>query len=237
MYNAETIGIVFWNTWYRADAQKQVDHINRLDDGMRQLGAHAVLFCLSEVSSTDGHQEGGLLGRLSGEGFGTRYTPVSYVRDKKLHEGLAMASRDKVNFDSFTVTPLDEQRGIASRKMRQAVSMEYAGFEVVSAHLSYPRPTHRETEGLQALVRGGNQVFGGDFNTLVSKKVVSELGHKGLVELYDKAQRATVPLHRNSKWGFALDHVLTSPGIAAGARLKVGDAGPSNHRPLLVTIQ
>lgn len=237
MSTTEAASIVFWNTWYRAEPSKQMDHIKMLDNSLRQLGAATVLFCLSEVSSVDGSQGGGLLGHLNAQDFGVRYTPVSYVRDKKLYEGLAMTSRDDLDFDSFEVFGLGEQRGIASRKSRQAVRMNYGNLEVISAHASYPRPTHQEIEGLKGLVRHGNQLFGGDFNTLISKNIVHELCHSGLVELRDKERRTTVPLHRNSKFGFALDHVLASPGVAATTTLEIGHTGPSNHRPLLATIQ
>lgn len=236
MNSTETKGLVFWNTWYRASAEEQMEHVERLDERMRSLGAQTVLFCLSEVSSADGIAEGGLLGQLGENGFQSRYTPVSYVRDKKLHEGLSMTSRDELDFDTFAIYSLGQQRGIASRKQRQAVRMNYGAIEVVSAHLSYPRPRAIEIDGLRSMIRGGNQVFGGDFNTLISKSVVTKLGYDGLVPLEAHNHRATVPVP-GGRLGFTLDHVLISQGMLASARLEVGEAGPSNHRPLLVAIE
>lgn len=243
--------MVYWNTWYRAEPAKQLEHIERLDEQLRNYGAQVVVLCLSEVTATGRAKKPGLFEHLQEADFNPFYTTVSHIKKRpKVHEGLVVASRD-TNFASAAMlydidVPLREQRAIKNMKLRQATRVHLPDVDIIGAHLSYPKPDEEEIRGILDLVhhtpchesaKTHAKVVGGDFNTVVSKEIVDRFETEGLVKLRDPEHTVTCALRPGSKYGFELDHVFVTENIATQAQLVVGDQGPSNHNPLLVTIR
>lgn len=250
---AETqkLGIIYWNTWYRADPKKQIRHLTELEMAMADRGIDRTLLCLSEVSREipgDRGSRQGLLEQLDTAGYKTWYEPISTVRDRRVQEGLCIATRNIVDIEYLCSTHLRRQRGIASVKDRQVtgVEVEHRGspLQVYLAHLSYLSPAKKERNGLvDRLIQDGprdgepvRQIVGGDFNTVTSRRIIEDLEAFAMTKLTDGSRfsRATVPLGRLSFVGMELDHVLVGDGVRAS--MQIGDRGPSNHTPLLVEV-
>jgi endonuclease/exonuclease/phosphatase family metal-dependent hydrolase len=250
MINPNTLGIVYWNTWYRADPQEQLQHLQQLEEQLkRQRQAAKVILCLSEATLTT-NSDDGLVNLIEQEGYATAHRPTSTLKPG-LEECLAIASRDIAVKDndrldregSTAFTCLTKRQGIRNFKTRWHGAIQVgengtSDFRIATAHLSTIRPTSQELERTIAI--GGSAVFGGDFNTLASKAYVEQIEQAlGMVELAaTNGPTATVPLipWGNSGLGWRLDHVLVAPELEHASRLEVGYRGPSNHRPLLVAV-
>jgi hypothetical protein len=249
MINPNTLGIVYWNTWYHAEPRKQLEHLRTLEEQLRQRQAGSVVLCLSEATHTS--RNDGLVDLLKIEGYSTAHRTTS-ILERGREECLAIASRDVPLYDdvngngsqgSTRFTELVAKRGIRNFKRRWHAALQLgntataADFKIATAHLSTIRPSNEELTRSVSL--GNAAVYGGDFNTLVSDRYVrTVMSELDMVKLEDPSIRATVPLFPwgRSRLGWELDHVLVAEAIADQSTLKVSDRGPSNHRPLLVTV-
>lgn len=235
----EQLGIIYWNVLYRAHPEQQYIHLERLDNALRQRRAGAVVLCLSEATRTA--YRDGLADRLNQRGYMTAYRPTSTLKPG-VEEGVLVASRD-IDFSerlpahspgAITFTELVAKRGIRNFKRRWHARLNTGNHQVATAHLSVIRPSDQELA--RTLSLDPVSVYGGDFNTLANKTYVDAFIAKGMVKLIDPSGRTTVPVSRRSQFGWELDHVLVDATIAAQSELEIGDIGPSNHRPLLVTV-
>lgn len=228
----ETTGIVFWNTWYRADPEAQLRHLLSLEEELGRQGVASALFCLSEATFGEGD---GLVNRLEDEGFQTAFRPTSSVRS--FEEGICFANRVDLNVMDFTA--LRTARAIANVKTRWVGTAAFNGFSVLSTHASYPRPNTQEVEGLvDAVDRAeGTAILGGDFNTVIGKgDFIRRVEESGLRKLYPSANKVTFPFRPFRNIGVELDHVFVAEELIDRANLSIYPNDPSSHNPLAVII-
>ncbi len=240
MLKSQTLGVVYWNTWYRASSGEQLNHMQELDDQIRCLGADAVVWCLSEATMQ--HDGQGLADKLEfSEGYNTVFRTTDTLHNGSVTEGLCVASRD---LDVLTTTfqEVRQQRGVRSIKHRWLASLvvpiaNNENLEIRVAHFSYPFPSNDEVAAVGEC-RMDKKIFGGDLNTLIKRRhVLKMFCEKGWIKLIDPDHKTTVPVHRSLEQGWELDHVFVSPDLVEQSELKIGEQGPSNHRPLLVTTK
>ncbi len=229
MSSIESISVIFWNTLYRADPQEQLEHLLNIQDQYCTEGSGRVLFCLSEVTSKqsgDGFRE-----LLEKKDFDVRYASTSKIKPS-IFEGLAIVATRGV-IESSEFTQLSTRRGVRNTKTRNlgTVMLSGDGVRVSTGHLSYPSPTEDEIRGV---VEGSGQVFGGDLNTLANMQIVSELESSGMKKVVDPRNRKTFPI---GPFGLELDHVFVDKELWHRSTVKVGDSGPSNHRPLILCVE
>lgn len=240
MLKSQTLGVVYWNTWYRASSIEQLNYIQQLDDQMRHLGATVVVWCLSEA--TERYNGQGLVDKLEHiEGFSTAFRITDTLHNGSVAEGLCVASRD-LDVSTATFQEVRQQHGVRSIKHRWLANLvvpvsSYENLEISAAHFSYPFPSNGE---VAAVGEGslGKKIFGGDLNTLIKRqRVLKMFCERGWMKLVDPDRQTTVPVHRSLERGWELDHVFVSPNLIEQSELKIGNQGPSNHRPLLVTTK
>ncbi len=223
---------IYWNTWYRADPKRQINHIDYLVDYMAKQGNSQPLLCLSEATLG---QDNGLVDYLSSEGYSTAFKPTSKVG--KYFEGLCFASRQPLVSVDFT--ELRKARAIANTKTRWIGNACLNGISTYLTHTSYPQPAETELDVIRGTIEETREpvLLGGDFNTLTNKKTLLGLTEElGLVKIKSDGRQTTVPFIPGTNLGVELDHVFASHCIADDTALEIGPAGPSNHRPLLVAV-
>lgn len=244
MKSPETLGVVFWNTLYRADPYDQIVHIAELERQLDETGVHNILLCLSEVTRSDSRDN--LWARLRDEGYDAAFRPTSDLGWAE--EGLCLATRtDQLDGDATPqFTELRRARAIANTKTRWLGHVTLSGVSVFTAHTSYPFPPKQEVRGISQAIeaewqktrRAVPQLLGGDFNTVLRRNMLPEMEKIGLTKLRPATgSQATVPLGPISEIGFELDHAFISVHDMQKATLTIGSKGPSNHKPLLVTVQ
>lgn len=243
------LGIVFWNTLYRASPQRQLSHIMLLGSQLEAEGADEIVFCLSEVTQS---KSGGndLSGTLKNSGFKIWYEPVGEPKGSNYTEGLCIASPQDAStgIEYLGSDILGVHKAISGNKQRRvqrvALQLGQSTMEICSVTMSYLAPPKAERHELTRLMQADNEInqrkiiVGGDFNTVLSKRVIKDLAAEGFTELRDTKTRATVPV-LCTKMGSRLDHVLNSPAVSRdhNVSMKVGEKGPSNHAPLLVMVE
>ena len=205
-----------------------------MEQSMTARGIGKILLCLSEATLG----EDGLVELLGQNGYDTAYRPTSTLR-KGRTEGLCIASRGQVD-GRVVFQDLGTRRAIANTKTRWLAEVEFEGLTVLSTHASYPTPGKQERavisqrlERLQAEQSGGI-VLGGDFNTLIAKRsFIDTAESSGVTKIGDG--EPTFPLL--GRFGLEIDHVFVSPDLLPTTSLEVANAGPSNHRPLVLSIK
>ncbi len=241
MNTSETLGVVYWNTWYRAEPSAQLKHIEKLEASMAQNGADKTLFCLSEA--TRNHMNG-LVDSLEHAGYVTAYMATSNLKNG-IQEGLCFAVRQDITAPIYT--ELSIGRAIANVKTRWLGHISFAGLSIFSTHTSYPRPTRQETSKITDQLEVDRrltgymeaQILGGDFNTVINKREVVKAAEEfGMTKLAAATRiKNTVPFGKIGFLGIELDHVFVSDRIYSKTSMDIGPKGPSNHRPLLVTTE
>lgn len=227
-------GILFWNTLYRASPAEQYKHIRTMEQSMTAQGIGKILLCLSEATSG----VDGLVELLDRNGYDTAYRPTSTLNNG-LTEGLCIASRDQVD-KPVAFHDLGTRRAIANTKTRWLAEVEFEGVSVLSTHASYPTPGKQEraviSQRLDQLQseKSSGIVIGGDFNTLIAKRsFIDTVEASGVTKIGDGV--STFPLV--GRFGLEIDHVFVSPDLLQASTLEVANAGPSNHRPLTLSVK
>lgn len=231
-------GVVFWNTWYRAGADDQLEHLEWVEERLLERGIGNMLLCLSEATyHTEG---GGLINKLRKSGFDTDWRSTSDLRDGR-EEALCFAKRGQLQPVEFV--QLNQVRGISNQKTRWLGATSLAGTRIFSAHTSYPWPRKKELDGIarqlsaDRLTHNEGFVVGGDFNTVVDKQVLFDAFRGlGLLKVYDANNH-----HRTIRWAppglNELDHAFVSEDLQQRTTLDILPRGPSNHHPLVLTLE
>jgi endonuclease/exonuclease/phosphatase family metal-dependent hydrolase len=241
--NPNTLQVLHWNVWYRADPHKIGEHLLKLTE---EYGVPDVL-CLQEVTSST----------LSVAADVIRARSISYVETRRHKggkgEGQAMLSPDLfANPLADTEIVMLSQGGRAPFKggkeskrvlrVARVVAPNGQTVHVGNVHTSYRTATNgavrqQEVASLAQLAEGREQfVLTGDFNAPGNSRMVRTLGN--LMVQHRVETPTWTSCHFDLGRGLltrTIDHVFATKDL--DVHVQSLPAGPSDHTPLLVNIE